>query len=85
MEQRLKALAPILILGLAAGFLASFIVPGNSGLLRYLISGVIGALIGGYLLDALKINLGIKNPLASQLATATIGAVAVLLLAKIIG
>ena len=46
--------------------------------------GVIGAFVGSYLLNALGVNLGIKNELAAQIATATIGAIVVVLLARLI-
>jgi uncharacterized membrane protein YeaQ/YmgE (transglycosylase-associated protein family) len=72
-----------LLIGLVAGFLASIIV-GGGGLVRYLITGVLGAFVGGYLLSALGVNLGIKNPLASQIVTSTIGAIVVVLLARLI-
>lgn len=71
------------LIGLVAGFLASFIV-GGGGLIQYLLSGVIGAFVGGYLLSALNINLGIKNALASQIVTATIGAIVVVLVARLV-
>ena len=83
MDERTRALVVFAIIGLIAGFLASVVV-GGSGLIRYLLSGVIGAFVGGYLLNALGINLGIRNALASQIATATIGAIVVTLLARII-
>lgn len=41
-------------------------------------------LVGGFLLNALGLNLGIRNALASQIVTATIGAIVVVLLARII-
>lgn len=78
-----RALVIFLLIGLVAGWLASIIV-GGGGLIRYLITGVVGAFVGGYLLNALGINLGIKNPLASQIVTATIGAIVVVLLARLI-
>ena len=78
-----KALVVFLLIGLVAGWLASFIV-GGGGLIRYLVSGVIGAFVGGYLLNAVGVNLGIKNPLASQIVTSTIGAIVVVLLARMI-
>lgn len=78
-----KALAIFLIIGLVAGFLASFIV-GGGGLLTYLISGVIGSFVGGFVLNATGVNLGIKNPLASQIITSTIGAIIVVILARLI-
>lgn len=83
MDDKTRALVTFAVIGLVAGFLASFVV-GGGGLIRYLVSGVIGAFVGGYLLNALGINLGIRNPLASQIATATIGAIVVVLLAKMI-
>ncbi len=78
-----KALLVFLLIGLVAGWLASFVV-GGGGLIRYLVSGVIGAFVGGFLLNALGLNLGIKNPLASQIVTSTIGAIVVVLLARMI-
>ncbi len=78
-----RALVVFLAIGLVAGFLASIIV-GGGGLVRYLITGVLGAFVGGFLLNALGVNLGIKNPLASQIVTATIGAIVVVLLARLI-
>lgn len=84
MDERTRALVVFALIGLVAGFLASVVVGGSGGLIRYLLSGVIGAFVGGYLLSALGVNLGIRNPLASQIATATIGAIVVTLLAKLI-
>lgn len=78
-----RALVLFLLIGLAAGWLASILV-GGGGLVRYLITGIIGAFVGGFLLNAVGINLGIRNALLSQIVTATIGAIVVVLLAKII-
>ncbi|MCB1797031.1 MAG: GlsB/YeaQ/YmgE family stress response membrane protein, partial [Candidatus Competibacteraceae bacterium] len=69
--------------GIVAGFLASIIV-GGGGLIQYLLSGVIGAFVGGYLLRLLGVNLGISNPLVSQIVTSTIGAIVVVLVARMI-
>ena len=71
--------------GLVAGYLASFIVgPSSWGLLGYLVSGVLGAFVGGWLLKTAGVNLGIKNEVASLVATSTIGAIVVVLLARLI-
>jgi len=78
-----RALAAQLGVGLAAGWLASWIV-GGSGLIRYVVTGLIGSFIGGYLLEKLGIELGIENPLASRIATATVGAGVVVLLARLV-
>lgn len=71
-------------IGIVAGFLASLIVGGGGGLIWYLFVGLLGSFVGGLLLGALNINLGISNPLASQIVTATIGAILVIILARII-
>jgi uncharacterized membrane protein YeaQ/YmgE (transglycosylase-associated protein family) len=79
-----KSLIIFLAIGVVAGWLASKIV-GGDGLVRYLITGVIGAFVGGYLFQALGINLGIGSPLVSQIVTSTAGAIVVVLLARLIG
>ncbi len=83
MDPKVQQIVIFLVIGLVAGFLASLVV-GGGGLVRYLITGVIGAFVGGYLLSALNINLGIKNALASQVVTATIGAIVVVILARLV-
>jgi uncharacterized membrane protein YeaQ/YmgE (transglycosylase-associated protein family) len=77
-----RSLLVFLAIGLVAGFLASFFV-GGGGLVRYLITGVIGAFVGGYLFNALGINIG-GNSLVSQIITSTVGAIVVVLLARLI-
>jgi uncharacterized membrane protein YeaQ/YmgE (transglycosylase-associated protein family) len=72
-----------LVIGAIAGWLASWIV-GGSGLLTYLLSGVIGAFVGGYLFTVLKINLPIRNVWLSQIITATVGAIVVVIVARLI-
>ena len=78
-----RALITFLIIGIVAGFIASLVV-GGSGLVRYLITGVIGAFVGGYLFDVLGIDLGIKNRIASQIVTASVGAIVIIILARLI-
>lgn len=81
-----KALTSMLVVGLAAGLLASFIVGGSRwGLIGSLIAGVVGSFIGGPALSALGVNLGIGNPLVARIVTSTIGAIIVVILARIIG
>ncbi len=83
MDSKTRDLVMLAIIGVIAGFLASIIV-GGGGLIRYLLSGVAGAFVGSWLLDALGVNLGIKNALGAQIVTATIGAVVVVLLARLL-
>jgi uncharacterized membrane protein YeaQ/YmgE (transglycosylase-associated protein family) len=83
MDDKTRELLVFAVIGIAAGFLASIVV-GGGGLIQYLVSGVIGAFVGGYLLRALGVNLGIGNALVSQIVTSTIGAIVVVLLARLI-
>lgn len=78
-----RALAAQVGIGLVAGWLASWVV-GGSGLLRYVLTGMAGSFVGGFLLDRLGIDLGLRSPLATRIATATIGAVAVILAARLV-
>ncbi len=71
-----------LLIGLAAGWLAGHLVKGRGfGLLENLVIGVIGALIGGYVFGSLGVNTG---GLLGQLITATVGALILLFLLKLI-
>lgn len=83
MDERTRDLIMLGVIGLVAGWLAS-VVLGGSGILRYLITGVLGSFVGGMLLQALGVNLGIRSRLLSQIATATIGALVVVILARLI-
>ena len=71
-------------IGAVAGWLASWVV-GGSGLLQYVITGLVGSFVGGTLLNRLGIELGIRSPLMSRIVTGAIGAVVVVLLARILG
>ncbi len=71
------------IIGIVAGFLASLVV-GGGGLLRYLITGILGAFVGGFLASQLNISLGIGNAFVEQIIIATIGAIIVVLAARLI-
>jgi uncharacterized membrane protein YeaQ/YmgE (transglycosylase-associated protein family) len=51
---------------------------------QYLISGVLGSFVGSYALNAAKINLGIRNEIGRDIATATIGAIIVMIIARIL-
>lgn len=84
MKTDLQSLLVMAGIGIVAGFLASLIVGGGGGLVWYLVVGLIGAFVGGWLLGAFDLNLGIQNPLASQVLTATIGAIVVIVLARLI-
>jgi uncharacterized membrane protein YeaQ/YmgE (transglycosylase-associated protein family) len=84
MNAETRAVLLFAFIGLVSGFLAYVLLGGGGGVVRYLITGLVGAFVGGYVFDALKIDLGIRNKLVSQIVTATVGAVIVVILARII-
>ena len=83
MSPEITSLLIFLAIGLVAGWIASLIL-GGGGLLRNLIVGVIGSFVGGYLLTLAKVELPIGNAFVSQIVTATIGAIVVILVARVI-
>jgi uncharacterized membrane protein YeaQ/YmgE (transglycosylase-associated protein family) len=78
-----EAWVVFLVIGLVAGFLASLVV-GGGGLISCLVSGVIGAFVGGFLFHWFGISLGIESPLIVEIIHATVGAIIVVLLARLI-
>jgi uncharacterized membrane protein YeaQ/YmgE (transglycosylase-associated protein family) len=71
-----------LLIGLLAGWLASIAMKsGRQGVLGYLIIGVVGALLGGWLFGLLGIGGG---GLLGALLTAFVGAVALIALLRLI-
>ena len=71
-----------LIIGIAAGWLAGQLMKGGGfGLVGDLVIGVIGAFLGGWLFGALGISAG---GLIGSLVTATVGAVVLLFLIRLI-
>lgn len=83
MSMNSKELLSFLGVGLVAGFLASIII-GGGGLIYYLFIGVLGSLIGGFVLDKVGIKINIGNDLVNKIVTAAIGAIIVVIVAKLI-
>lgn len=73
----------ILLIGLVAGWLASFIV-GGGGLLRDLVTGLVGAVVGAFIIHAFGIVLPFRDPLVTDIVTATLGAVIVVVVARVV-
>ncbi|MFO1095348.1 MAG: GlsB/YeaQ/YmgE family stress response membrane protein [Planctomycetaceae bacterium] len=71
-----------ILIGIAAGWLAGQIMKGGGfGLVGDLVVGVIGALLGGWLFGLAGIGAG---GLLGQLVVATVGAIVLLLLLRLI-
>ena len=83
MYQSNESLIVILVVGIVAGWLAGQIVRGGGfGLIGDLIVGIIGAFIGDWLLPRLNIHLGVGT--VGLIVNATIGAIVLLLLIKLV-
>ncbi|MGI9380383.1 MAG: GlsB/YeaQ/YmgE family stress response membrane protein [Methyloligellaceae bacterium] len=78
-----KALITWIVIGIIAGFLASFVV-GGGGLIRYLITGLIGSFVGGFLAQQFNIKLNLGNAFLEQVIVAAVGAIIVVIIAGII-
>jgi uncharacterized membrane protein YeaQ/YmgE (transglycosylase-associated protein family) len=84
MNEQTKSIVSWIIIGLIAGFLASLIVGGGAGLIGWLIAGLIGSVVGGFLAQQLKIKLNLGNPFLEQLIISVVGAIIVIIIARII-
>jgi len=73
-------------IGAAAGWIASQVVGGKGGIFRYVIAGVLGSFLGPVLLDLTGIVLPTFGmQVVNDILVATVGAVAIVLAARIIG
>ena len=70
------------IIGIVAGWLASVVVGGGGGLLRYLITGLIGAFVGGFVFQMAGWKLNLGNEWLEQIGIAAIGAIIVVVIAR---
>ena len=83
MHMSSESLLVIVLVGLAAGWLAGQIIQGTGfGLVGDLLIGIVGAFIGGWLLPQLGIHLGAG--LVPAIVNATIGALVLLLIIRVL-
>jgi uncharacterized membrane protein YeaQ/YmgE (transglycosylase-associated protein family) len=73
----------MVLIGLVAGWLASLVM-GGGGLIRHIITGLIGAVVGSLIFGALGLSLGIGNPIIAQIIVATVGAIVVIAVARVV-
>jgi uncharacterized membrane protein YeaQ/YmgE (transglycosylase-associated protein family) len=93
--EQIQPYMPLIIMavnGLIAGWLAHLLLGGAGGLIRNLFVGLIGAFVGGALVryDLLKLPEGVLNltnavPYGTQILISTIGAIIVVIVARILG
>jgi uncharacterized membrane protein YeaQ/YmgE (transglycosylase-associated protein family) len=84
MNMNTQQLIVTAIVGIVAGWLASIFVGGPSSLIGYLITGLIGAFVGNFVLGAVGWKPNVGNELADSIITSAIGAIIVVILAKLI-
>jgi uncharacterized membrane protein YeaQ/YmgE (transglycosylase-associated protein family) len=78
-----ESILVIIVVGLIAGWLAGHIVKGTGyGLVADICIGIVGALIGNWLLPRLGLHLG--TGLVSAIIAATIGAVILLVILRLV-
>ena len=83
MHMSSESLLVIVLVGLAAGWLAGQIIQGTGfGLVGDLLIGIVGAFIGSWLLPQLGIHLGAG--LVPAIVNATIGALVLLLIVRVL-
>ena len=83
MHMSSESLLVIVLVGLAAGWLAGQIIQGTGfGLVGDLVIGIVGAFIGSWLLPQLGIHLG--TGLVPAIVNATIGALVLLLIIRVL-
>ena len=74
----------ILVVGIVAGWLAGLIVSGGGfGIIGDFVVGIVGAFIGNYLLNHFHVHLA--SGLVGLIVNATIGAVILLLVLRLVG
>lgn len=78
-----KGIGAMLLMGLIAGWLASWIL-GGGGLIKYVIWGVLGSFVGGWLIPKTGFSVNTGSAFWDQVITATIGAVVLVLFARLI-
>jgi uncharacterized membrane protein YeaQ/YmgE (transglycosylase-associated protein family) len=72
----------VILLGIVAGYFAGRLVKGSGfGLWINLLLGVVGALLGSWIFNLIGITMG--NGLLGSLISATVGAVAILLVVNL--
>jgi uncharacterized membrane protein YeaQ/YmgE (transglycosylase-associated protein family) len=79
-----EGLLVIVLVGLIAGWLAGQVMRGSGfGLIGDLIVGLLGALVGDWLLPHLNIHLGVG--IAALIINAFVGAIVLLLILRLLG
>jgi uncharacterized membrane protein YeaQ/YmgE (transglycosylase-associated protein family) len=77
-----NSLLYIILIGLAAGVLANFVIPTSIGLLGAIVVGIIGSAIGFYFFPALGFHVS-GNPTVAAIVTSTVGSIIFLFVLRV--
>ncbi len=80
----LEQILATLLMGLAAGWIASLLTKGRGGLLKSLVLGLIGSGLGNWLFNVLNLNIDVGGPFVNALIPAVAGAIIVIYLARML-
>jgi uncharacterized membrane protein YeaQ/YmgE (transglycosylase-associated protein family) len=81
MDPQIQRLVITGLIGIAAGWLASFLVGVKGGIIGMLIAGLLGGIVGGWIVNAVGLKLT-GHGIADSIIQGAIGAVVVILLAR---
>jgi uncharacterized membrane protein YeaQ/YmgE (transglycosylase-associated protein family) len=83
MDPQVEAILIWVAIGLVAGWLASIVV-GGGGFIRNILTGLVGAVVGGFLVSHFNIPVDFGYEFLDQVIIAAVGAVIVVCLARVI-
>jgi uncharacterized membrane protein YeaQ/YmgE (transglycosylase-associated protein family) len=78
-----QAIVIWLVIGLLAGWIASRIV-GGSGIIRYIVAGLLGSVVGGFIVSYFGINIPVDNEWLRLVLVSTAGAIIVIVVSRVI-
>ncbi len=72
-----------ILVGLVAGWIASRFV-GGTGIVRYIVAGLLGSFVGGFIFSYFGITIPIDNEIIRLIIVSTVGAVIVIVVARLV-
>ncbi len=84
MNDQARSIIAWIIIGLIAGWVASIILQSGGGLIGWVIAGLIGSVVGGFLAQQFRIRLNFGNAFLEQVVISIVGAIIVIIIARII-
>jgi uncharacterized membrane protein YeaQ/YmgE (transglycosylase-associated protein family) len=83
MNLNTQQLVTMAVVGIVAGFLAGMLL-GGGGLVWSLIVGLLGGVVGGWRFNAAGWKLTLGNDLVEQIIVSAVGAIVLVLLARLV-